>query len=70
MKGRLLKTCDVVKLLNVPYYALLGAIRVGKFTPLRDASGDHVYDEKTLAAARVAMADYRPRKKRRQAQRA
>jgi predicted DNA-binding transcriptional regulator AlpA len=59
---RLLKTREVMRLLNVASWVIYGMLAEGKLPPpAKDASGDLIWGPKDVAALRAALA--RPRSK-------
>lgn len=62
----MLKTREVVKLLNTTYHRIMTALRGGKFpSPAKDASGDFVWAKADIERARQALSvdrRYGPRK--------
>jgi hypothetical protein len=59
---RRLKTIEVARLLKVHYSAFADAIRGGRLEPPeKSPSGDYLWDEKSIARARLCFADYKPR---------
>ena len=52
--------------LGVTYYRLIGLLRAGKMSsPQKDGSGDYLWSDKDLAAARKALSIDRRRKEHR-----
>ena len=50
------KTPAAARLLNVPYWRLINLLRTDKIAaPAKDSSGDYVWSEADLAAAREAL---------------
>jgi hypothetical protein len=63
--GQGVKTPVAARVLEVPYYKLIGLLRDGKIAaPPRDSSGDYWWGEEDLAAARQALARRQQRRSR------
>jgi len=61
------KSSTVATTLGISYCRLFGLLRAKKVcAPTKDASGDYLWNEEDLAAARKALAQDRRRKEKRQ----
>jgi hypothetical protein len=59
------KTPVAARILAVPYHCLIGLLRDGKMIPpSKDSSGDYLWAEEDLAAARQALARRQQRRSR------
>ena len=57
------KTIEVARILGVPDYRLHASIRYGRImAPVKDGSGDYVWTEADIEAARQALAVGHPRR--------
>jgi hypothetical protein len=62
VKNKHRKTVEVVRELGEPYYKVFGLIRYGKISyPSKDASGDLLWTQADIEAARKALAAGRKR---------